>query len=92
MTNLVGAQCIAPSQPPDEGAMHCAPTLGEIIRTFKALSTRYIHAAGMSDFAWQRSYDEHIIRNDDVDRIRQYIIDNSARWTEHSANLEETLP
>ncbi len=87
----VGAQFITPSQPPDEGAMNCAPTLGEIIRTFKALSTRYIHAAGMSDFAWQRSYYEHIIRNDDMDRIRQYIIDNPARWTEHNANLEEAL-
>jgi len=91
MTNLVGAQFIAPSQPPDEGAMNCAPTLGEIIRTFKALSTRYIHAAGMPDFAWQRSYYKHIIRNDDMDGIRQYIVDNPARWTEHNANLEEVL-
>ena len=30
---------------------------------------------------WQRNYYEHIIRNDDsLNRIRQYIIDNPARW------------
>ena len=41
---------------PYEGAMNCAPTLGLILRTFKALATRYLHAAGASDFAWQRNF------------------------------------
>jgi hypothetical protein len=30
---------------------------------------------------WQRNYYEHVIRDDaDLNRIRQYIIDNPARW------------
>jgi len=30
---------------------------------------------------WQRNYYEHVIRtDDDLDRIRQYILDNPARW------------
>ena len=62
-----------------------APALGEIIRTFKSLTTRFIRAAGASDFAWQGNYYDHIIRNDDdLDRIRQYMIDNPTRWIERS--------
>ncbi len=44
--------------------MNCAPTLGLILRTFKALATRYLHAAGASDFSWQRNYYEHITRKE----------------------------
>ena len=30
---------------------------------------------------WKRNYFEHIIRNDEsLTRVRQYIVDNSARW------------
>ena len=30
---------------------------------------------------WQRNYYEHIIRNDDeLNRIREYIINNPAKW------------
>ncbi len=76
--------------PQQAGAINRAPTLGEIIRTFKALTTRYLHAAGVSDFAWQDNYFEHVIRNeDDLDRIRQYIIDNPTHWTENSSFTEE---
>ena len=64
------------------GAMNCAPTLGLILRTFKALATRYLHAAGATDFAWQGNYHEHITRKEGIlDGIRQYIIDNRIRWT-----------
>jgi len=40
---------------------------------------------------WQRNYYEHIIRNDEsLDRIRQYIIDNPARWGDDDENPEKT--
>lgn len=53
-----------------------------ILRTCKALATRYLHAAGATDFAWQRNYHEHITRKEgNLDGIRQYIIDNPIRWT-----------
>src|SRR6266566_3905324 len=70
--------------------MKCAPTLGLILRTFKALATRYLHAAGISDFAWQRNYYEHITRKEGkLDSIRQYIIENPNRWTKDSLYIEE---
>jgi hypothetical protein len=38
---------------------------------------------------WQRNYYEHIVRNDnELQRIRQYIADNPARWAEDSENPE----
>ena len=65
------------------GAIHYAPTLGLILRTFKALTTRYLHAAGAMDFAWQRNYHEHIARKEgNLNGIRQYIIDNPICWKE----------
>jgi len=91
--NDVGAQFIAPNY---QGVMNHAPTLGEIIRTFKAMSTRLIRKTDQgtinrapTEFGWQRNYYEHIIRNEDeLSRIRQYIIDNPARWSEDEENPE----
>jgi REP element-mobilizing transposase RayT len=61
-------------------------TLGKIIRFFKAKSTKMIREKN-SSFAWQRNYYEHIIRNDDeLNLIRQYIIDNPYKWTEDENN------
>jgi hypothetical protein len=95
MINDVGAQFIAPNPqsscrynhhliiPIKVGVIHCAPTLGLILRTFKALATRYLHAAGATDFAWQRNYHEHIARKEgNLNGIRQYIIDKPIRWKE----------
>ena len=77
---------------PFEGAIYCAPTLGSILRTFKALATRYIRAAGASDFAWQRDFYDHISRAErNLDHIRQYIIDNPARWTEDDLFEQEGI-
>ena len=74
---------------PYEGAMNCAPTLGLILRTFKALCTRYIRATGVSDFAWQRNYHEHITHKEgNLDGIRHYIIDNPICWTKDSLFTE----
>ena len=81
---MVGAQFIAPSDGFGEtnmGAINHAPTLGEIVHTYKAASTRLIKQAGTPNFAWQRNYYEHIVRDEESsNRIRQYIHDNPARW------------
>ncbi len=59
-----------------------APTLGEVVRTFKGATTSQIHTTYMPEFAWQRDFYERIIRKDgELDRIRQYIIDNPLRWS-----------
>ena len=82
---MVGAQFIAPqvilSNRFGKGAINRAPTLGEIVRTYKAVSTQLIRRAASSDFAWQRNYYEHVVRSEtSLNRIRQYILDNPARW------------
>lgn len=61
-------------------APHTAPsyTLGSLVRSFKTLVTK-AHGAPV----WQRSYYEHIIRNDaDFLSIYRYIQDNPARWAD----------
>ena len=84
---VVGAQFIAPSSlrhndhDAKPGAINRTPTLGEIARSYKATSTRMNRATVNADFAWQRNYYEHIIRDDEpLHRIRQYIQDNPSRW------------
>jgi hypothetical protein len=46
--------------------MNRASTLGEMIRTYKAASTRMIRQTANPDFAWQRNYYEYIVRNEDL--------------------------
>ena len=67
-----------------------APTIGDIISAFKSKTTHeYISSVRNGSFPpfnkriWQRSYYEHVIRNDtDYQTKWQYIDDNPARWTE----------
>ena len=44
--------------------------------------TKRIRATGRHDFAWQRGYHDHVIRNDgDLRRIRHYIHLNPMKWS-----------
>jgi putative transposase len=94
------AQFIAPSSAPhnqagiaQEGAVNRAPTLGEIIRTYKAASTRMIRQTANLEFAWQRNYYEHVVRNgESLNRIRQYILENPARWAIDRENPDTSNP
>jgi hypothetical protein len=73
-----------------------APTagIGDIVGAFKSITTyeyaRGVQTSGWPPFPgrlWQRNYYEHVIRDDaDLDRIRQYIDDNPARWAEDPDN------
>lgn len=59
------------------------PTLGWIVRTFKAVVARRIGQVGGQGFAWQRNYYERIIRSERaLQAIRRYIRNNPNRWTE----------
>ena len=40
--------------------MNTRPYMGEIVRTYKAGSTRMIWQTANADFAWQRNYYEHV--------------------------------
>lgn len=93
---IVGAQLIAPSgmnrpaynrdtinQNKHQGVINHAPTVGEIVRSFKARCTYAINQirniSGIP--VWQRNYYEHIIRSEiELNKIREYIINNSLNW------------
>jgi REP element-mobilizing transposase RayT len=56
-------------------------SLAVVVRTYKAAVTTICRKNGIGEFAWQRGYYDHIIRdNDSLDRIRAYIIRNPQRW------------
>jgi len=51
-------------------------TLAVLVQTHKAAVSTLCRRAGFGDFAWQRNYYERVIRTEDeLNRIRQYIID-----------------
>lgn len=64
------------------------PKLGTVIGTYKAAVTRI--ARRQLDFTsviWQTLYHDHIIRNEaDLNRIREYVQNNPARWSEDTFN------
>jgi len=64
---------------------HGAPpgSLGAIVGNFKSVTGRCInrirHTPGVR--VWQRNYYEHVVRNERaLQRIREYILNNPARW------------
>lgn len=47
---------------------------------------------GLHEFKWQRNYYEHIIRNEDeLNRIREYIMYNPRRWQFDRDNLNGSV-
>ncbi len=75
--NSVGAQFIAPKQ----------LTLGTLVRTFKASSTRAIRIGFSPEFAWQRNYYERILRDDaSLNATRNNVQNNSLCWESDSEN------
>ncbi len=51
--------------------------VSELMGAFKTTSSKLIHRSGFNEFAWQRSFHDHIIRDDfSFYRIREYIKKN----------------
>lgn len=65
--------------PTNEFKRHGVP---EIVRAFKSFSARRINALRAMDDqpVWQRNYYEHIIRDGELDKIREYVRTNSLHW------------
>ena len=60
-----------------------------IIKWFKSISTINIRKT-INVFQWQKSFYDHIIRNEfDLNRIRQYIRDNPINWETDRNNSED---
>jgi len=56
-------------------------SLSELIGAYKTTVSKQIHLAGYAGFAWQRSFHDHIIRDEkSYERISNYIIDNPKTW------------
>jgi putative transposase len=91
---LVNAECRGGSQ--CKGGSRTAPTetikrksLGRLIGAFKTVSSKQINQIRNTPGypIWQRNYYEHVIRNEeDMNRIRQYIIENPWKWVEDDDN------
>ena len=57
--------------------------LGKVVGYIKMNSSREIHAIRPGEDVWQRSYYDHVIRNEeDLRQIAEYIDTNPARWAE----------
>ena len=76
------------------GAASSTPTtLGKVIRAFKSISAievnRRLETQGKQ--FWQRNFFERVIRNEkEMDKIREYIINNPLQW-EIDRNCPENL-
>lgn len=56
-------------------------TLSKTINAFKTTSSKLIHKSGLIKFKWQRSFYDHIIRNEkNMLKIRKYINLNPIKW------------
>jgi len=81
----VGADlCVCPNKVGE----HIGSPLRDVVQWFKTMTTneyiRHVKQNGWKTFngkLWQRNYYEHIIRNEnDLNQIREYIINNPLKW------------
>ena len=85
---------------PTQQGPHAGVPLQAVIQWFKTMTTneyiRGVKTASWPSFngrLWQRNYYEHVIRDDQsLNRIRQYIVDNPARWEFDRENPTATSP
>jgi putative transposase len=55
--------------------------LSEIMGAYKTTVSKHIHLSGFVDFRWQRSFYEHIIRDEkSFESITEYINSNPVNW------------
>jgi len=63
--------------------------IASIIRGFKIGVTKFAKSQNIP-FGWQPRFYDHIVRNEkDLNRIRQYIINNPAKWQDDTFYLQE---
>ncbi|HHT9125118.1 MAG TPA: transposase [Candidatus Brocadiia bacterium] len=85
---LITDDCRGGSRTAPTGIIKRKP-LGRLIGAFKTVSSKHInkihYISGSS--IWQRNYYEHIIRNEnELNLIREYIINNPAQWADDENN------
>ncbi|HTN68282.1 MAG TPA: transposase [Dysgonamonadaceae bacterium] len=64
-------------------------TLSELMGAYKTTTSKKIHLLGNNDFAWQRSFHDHVVRNTaSHEKITEYITDNPMNWDKDMFNNE----
>ncbi len=54
-----------------------AKSVSEIVKNLKTYSSKLIHQSGFPSFSWQRSFWDHVVRDDyDLEIKQQYILNN----------------
>lgn len=82
---IVGVQYIEPTAGKSTAQgkyQHVTPkSIGSVIRSYKAIVTRWCRENSLEGLIWQRNYWEHVIRSEEtLNKIRGYIIANPAQW------------
>ena len=88
-----GGSRTAPTTQPTKTAKR--KPIGRLIGTFKTVTTKQINELNNPPGAklWQHNYYEHIIRDEpELNRIRQYIIENPLKWKDDKYNLNQHKP
>jgi putative transposase len=70
-------------------------SISAMLGQFKSLATKRINTLRQTPGVriWQRNYYEHVIRNEnDLNEIRQYILDNLVKWDMDEENPTRQLP
>jgi putative transposase len=66
--------------------------LSKSVNAYKTTSSKSIHQNGLMDFIWQRSFYDHIIRDEESPgSIREYIIYNPMKWDRDRNNSENVF-
>lgn len=69
------------------------PTLGQVVRSFKARVTRRAHQSGEDDFQWQGNYSERVIRSEEeLQAARKYILHNPVIHRSRSTLEADQVP
>ncbi len=64
--------------------------LSKIIMSYKNIITKVVRNKSNShNFQWQRSYYDHVIRNEQsLEKVREYILFNSSNWKKDKFKIE----
>ena len=90
----VGAHCDVPLRQKEQFGKSTKNSVPTIIKLFKASVTKRINIirGEPGHPVWQRNYYEHVIRNEnELDRIREYIINNPFNWQDEKDNPENLI-
>jgi len=100
--NVVGAHCNVPlrinkMEHTEKFGCSTKNSIPTIVKLFKSTTTKQINKLRNipGTDVWQRNYYEHVIRDDaELNRIRQYIMENPLKWdtdSENPNNIRDSL-